>query len=318
MSELRYNPATRDWVIVAPERSQRPQGPVVACPFCPGAEEHTPDEQLRFNDEAGRWVVRSFPNRFPVVTYQQDAPGSQGEFPELARPASGLHEVVAESPRHGDSLSRMPRAQVELVLRTWRDRSRALLQTPGVEHVIVFKNHGPSAGSSLDHPHSQIVGLPVLPVQVQVRLEEAVRSYSVWGQCLYCQMLARERADGERVVAESESFTAFVPYAAFSPYSLWIFPRRHASCFSLATDTELTELSGVLSQVLGQLDRLLGDPAYNLVVRSISCQTAGARYFHYYLAIVPRLGKVAGFELGTGMFINSHLPEDDARALRAA
>lgn len=318
MSELRYNLATRDWVIVAPERSKRPQGPRVDCPFCPGAEEHTPDESLRFLGRDGNWLVRAFPNGFPVVTPQDGEIWTHGEFPRLCRPSAGLHEVVAESPRHNDSLARMEPGHLELVLRAWRDRSRALLAVPGIEHIIVFKNHGEKAGSSLAHPHSQIVGLPVLPVQVQIRLEEAVRSYSIWGRCLYCQMLEAERASGERIVAEVGRFTAFVPFAAFSPYSLWIFPLHHAGCFSLMSDDELPELAAVLGKVLGSLDRLLGDPAYNLVVRSISCQTAGSLYFHYYLAIVPRLGRAAGFELGTGMFINPHLPEEDARQLREA
>ncbi|GMU56161.1 MAG: galactose-1-phosphate uridylyltransferase [Candidatus Xenobia bacterium] len=318
MSELRYNTATRDWVIVAPERSKRPQGPRVDCPFCPGAEEHTPDESLRFCDPAGNWLVRSFPNGFPVMTPQEGELWTHGDFPELCRPSAGRHEVVAESPRHDDSLARMQPAHLELVLRAWRDRSKALLEVPGIDHIIVFKNHGEKAGSSLSHPHSQIVGLPVMPVQVQVRLEEAVRSYSIWGRCLYCQMIDSERAAGQRIVAEVGRFTAFVPFAAFSPYSLWIFPRQHAGCFSLLSDDELPELAALLGKVLGSLDRLLGDPAYNLVVRSISCHTAGSRYFHYYLAVVPRLGRVAGFELGTGMFINPHLPEEDARQLREA
>jgi UDPglucose--hexose-1-phosphate uridylyltransferase len=314
MSELRYNPATRDWVIVAPERSKRPQGQAVACPFCPGAEDHTPGETLRFSGPDGNWLVRSFPNSFPVVTSCEGCLTPWGDFPELARPSAGLHEVVAESPGHGDSLGRLPVEHVELVLRAWRDRNRALLEVPGIEHVIIFKNHGPGAGSSLDHPHSQIVGLPVLPAQVQIRLEEAIRSYSVFGRCLYCQMLERERADRSRLVDECGDFTAFIPYAAFSPYSLWIFPRTHNSCYAQLEDGDLADLAGILHRCLQRLDRLLDDPAYNLVVRSLP--SAGNRYFHYYLAIVPRLSKAAGFELGTGMFINSHLPEDDARELR--
>lgn len=317
MSELRYNLATRDWVIVAPERSKRPQGPrAELCPFCPGAEEHTPDESLRFSKADGSWLVRAFPNRFPVVEPHDEQFCTHGDFPELSRSSSGVHEVVAESPQHGDSLASLPPEHLEMVVRAWRDRTRALLAMPGIEHVIVFKNHGSAAGSSLDHPHSQVVGLPVLPVQVQVRLEEAARSYSVWGRCLYCQMLESERAAGERIVVDTESFTAFVPFAAFSPYSLWIFPRRHASCFSLLQEAQIGELALVLGECLSRLDRLLGNPSYNLVVRSISCQAAGAQYFHYYLAIVPRLSKMAGFEMGTGMFINSHLPEEDARQLR--
>lgn len=314
MSELRYNIATREWVIVAPERAQRPQSPRTGCPFCPGAEENTPDETFRMGDPDGNWLVRAFPNRFPVVAPYEGDLATRGAFPAFSRPASGIHEVVAESPVHGDSLTRLRPYHMEMVVRAWRDRTRALLARPNVEHVIVFKNHGVGAGSSLDHPHSQIVGLPVVPVQVQVRLEEAARRYSAWGRCLYCEMLERERAAGERVVAESEGFTAFVPYAAFSPYSIWIFPHEHAACFSSLSDEALPSLARVLQEALGKLERLLADPAYNLVIRSISY----ASYFHYYLAIVPRHSKMAGFEMGTGMFINSHLPEDDARQLREA
>ncbi len=328
MHELRFNVLTRDWVIFAPERSRRPEQfhgrshpqtherpPFQAgCPFCPGSEDSTPGETARLQGEEPNRLVRAFPNRYPALS-----PGERGRpgGSDLQRSLSGVghHEVVCESPLHNTTLGLMSEAEVLAVLSVWLRRYRELLEDPATEHVIVFQNHGPGAGTSLEHPHSQIVSLPVLPAQVFTRLEEAARAYNDRGGCLVCEMLEEERRQGQRIVLEGEEFTALVPYAAFSPYSVWIIPHRHRSCFGQTPDAELSDLARVLREVLARFYRGFEDPDYNLVVRSLAPNVAG-RFFHWYLALVPRLGKAAGFELGTGMFINSNLPEADAQRLR--
>lgn len=329
MAELRQNPATREWILFAPERRQRPgnhgfPGAATAClpefdpacPFCPGREpECTPGETLRYPAH-GEWQVRSFPNRFPAMQAgQADRAG-----PELARRmhAAGHHEVLCESRRHNASLARMTEPEAELVVRAWHERCRVLRSDPRTDHLSLFKNHGPPAGTSLAHPHSQLVTLPLVPWQVRHRLEEAAHYYDDTGRCVFCDILRSEQESGQRVVARNDHFTAFVPYAAYRPYTVWILPHQHGGCLSFLEPGQLPDLASILRRVLAQLDRALGDPPYNLVFRVGSRSYLQVEFCHWYVGVVPRLAQMSGFELGTGMYINSSLPEEDARLLREA
>lgn len=330
MSEMRYNVATRDWVVVAPERARRPEDfhatrPTTTadrpahradCPFCPGSEDNTPGETLRLCDSQDRWLVRSFPNRYPALTAEPEEGRPLGGLFQRRRFGSGVHEVVAESRFHNVTLALQSEAEVELVLRAWQTRSLELFNKRELEHLVVFKNHGVSAGSSLEHTHSQIIGLPVLPSSVRRRFDDAFRFFQKGKGCLFCEMVRAEAEDGVRVVAESYGFLAFVPFASDSPYSVWIVPKRHCHCFALSERSELRELAGVVKQVLARLYAGLRDPDYNLIVRSANPPGPGTHFFHWYITVVPRLSRMAGFELGTGMFIRSSLPEADAAYLR--
>lgn len=327
---MRYNVATRDWVVVAPERARRPEDfhaarPAITtdrpphredCPFCPGGEANTPGETLRFCDPQRNWLVRAFPNRYPALTAEPEEGSPQGDLFQRRRYGSGVHEVVAESRLHNVTPALQSEADIELVLRAWQQRSQELFHKRELEHLVVFKNHGVSAGSSLEHPHSQIIGLPVLPSSVRRRFDDAFRFFQKGKGCVFCEMLRAERADGARVVVESEGFLAFVPFASDSPYSVWVMPKRHCHCFALSEPGELRDLAGVLKQVLARLYQGLRDPDYNLIVRSANPPGPGTHFFHWYITVVPRLSRMAGFELGTGMFIRSSLPEADAAYLR--
>ncbi len=327
MPEIRSNPVTGDWVIIATERARRPEEfthraarpplPPFApdCPFCRGNEGQTPAEQFRVAAPDGGWLVRSVPNRFaaltPDGTAERHANGFRTHFDGV-----GLHEVVIETPAHDVTMARLPVPHLEHVLHAYRHRLRAFYKDRRIEHVILFKNHGEAAGTSLLHPHSQIVGMPVLPSQLRARLEQAMRHWGDYGECLYCRMLHEEVREGARMVAENASFAAFVPYAALSPFHIWFFPKHHSAYFGDATDAHLGDLAGVLHEVLLRLDVGLADPDYNFVIRSLSPQESALKYFHWYISLVPRVTKAAGFELGTGMFINTALPERSAEFLR--
>ena len=252
MSELRLSVATGEWVVFAPERARRPEDfqrdttdwthdrPTWKgqCPFCPGHDAQTQGETLCFSDDESGWLVRSFPNRFPVVS-PGPRPVLKGE--EMARWLHGVghHEVVAESPHHNTTLALMPPCHLSLVLKAWRQRYRTFWLQPETEHVVIFKNHGHAAGCSLEHPHSQVVALSVTPRQVLDRQQVANHYYHQHGRCVFCDEMEMELRQGTRILAQSEHFVAFVPYAAFSPFSIWILPRRHSCSYALTTDGEL-------------------------------------------------------------------------------
>ena len=208
----------------------------------------------------------------------------------------------------------VPGRAVHRILEAYCHRFVEFYADPRVRHVIVFKNHGADAGASQQHPHSQIVGIPIVPGQVVERIERARRFFADSGQCLACSLIAQERDQGCRIIAENAEFVAFIPYAALSPYHLWIFPKTHEACFS--EQPALSALAEVLHTVLAKVHGMLANPPFNLVVRSLGPQEKDAAHFHWYISIVPRVNKRAGFELGTGMYINPSSPESRAQALR--
>jgi UDPglucose--hexose-1-phosphate uridylyltransferase len=228
----------------------------------------------------------------------------------------GLHEVLVESPRHDLTTALFSVEHVQGILEAYDHRFRAFYADPRVRHVIIFKNHGAEAGASQQHPHSQIVGIPIVPGQVVERLGHARRVFAETGRCLACALVAEEQEHGGRIVAENAHFIAFIPYAALSPYHLWIFPKVHAAYFSEQPPHALCSLAEILHTVLAKVHGLLANPPFNLVIRSLGPREKDAAYFHWYLSIVPRVNKTAGFELGTGMYVNPSLPETCAQALR--
>jgi UDPglucose--hexose-1-phosphate uridylyltransferase len=326
MAEMRFNSITRDWVIIAPGRSQKPNDFRLPpkervphpphrpnCPFCVGNEE--PDEVQRVVAADGSWLARVVPNKFPALVPHDDLMRmTRGTFRSMA--AAGAHEVVIEHPRHDLTPATMEPAHLAMLLRLYRDRYAALRQDPAVETIIIFKNHGERAGTSLVHPHSQIVAAAVASSNVRLRLAEASRAHDEDGECLYCRTLRDELAAGERVLETNATFAAFVPYAALSPYHIWIFPRRHMSSYDAIDDAETADLGEILSRVLRRLSAALVDPDFNFAIRSAPISEGQSHFYHWYLAIVPRVGHVAGFELGSGMYINSLFPEDAAEHLR--
>ena len=329
MPEVRLNVVTGDWVIIATERAKRPEDfshkkekketpqHVSTCPFCPGNESQTPGETYRIDDGKGNWIVRSVPNKFSALTPDGEIIKHKTDFKQYIS-GVGLHEVIIETPEHNKTTALLPPSHIEKILFAYKDRQLAFYKDERVEHVIIFKNHGPGAGTSLEHPHSQIVGTPVFPGQVMMRLGEAIRNYYYvnFGECLYCSYLQGELDDGERIVCENDSLVAFVPYAALSPFHLWIFPKAHNACFGLITDKELSDLAFILKDALLRLYVGLENPDFNYAIRSLSPRGSDSRYFHWYVAVVPRVSQAAGFELGTGMFINTALPEKSAEFLR--
>ena len=328
MSEIRYNSITGDWVIIAVERSKRPMNfkdataaanipaYVETCPFCAGNESASPDEEFRISDDRGGWRIRTVRNKFSALSFK----GEPIALNHGQRTINGVgrHEVIIESPKHNRFMAFHSPQETADLFSVYLNRFNAFYEDKRVKHVILYKNHGPEAGTSLEHPHSQVVGTPVVPGQVVQRIELAERSYRESGQCLFCRTIEEEVAGQKRLVAETAHFIAFIPFASLSPYHVWIFPKEHSACFSAISAAALSDLGTLLVKVLGKLYTALKNPSFNFVIRSLSPQEADLPYFHWYLAIVPRISKAAGFELGTGMYINSSVPEDSAENLRNA
>ena len=326
MAELRLNLITREWVVIATERARQPEEFIQnrpkrnfpeyldSCPFCPGNEQRNPFEVARYPFQ-GPWKIRVTPNKFPTFSPDGERTRSNEGLRHRVT-AIGRHEVITESPVHNACMALMPAADVADVVRAYRDRFIDISRDPRVEHVIIFKNHGEHSGTTITHPHSQIIGSPVTPLQIRSRGEECMRYFDSTGECLFCATLRDEQADGRRMLLDSDHFTAFIPYAALSPFHIWIFPKRHCASFGTITDTEAADLGNHLKTVLSKIYHGLENPDFNFVIRSEHTKECGVEHFHWYLSIVPRVGSVSGFELGSGMYVNTSIPEKMAEFLR--
>lgn len=332
MSEpsLRFDPTTRDWIVFAPQRSARPQeterrttapppSSNRACPFCAGNEAQTlPVTDVETDPAAPeRWLVRAFPNKYPVL--RPDLPASRarsGTAFQQQMGGRGAHEVVVSTPDHDCPISRLSEAHVSAILRVLHRRQRALSADPSLELVQIFQNHGERAGASLSHPHLQIIGTPVVPQQLRVKYQVAAEYYQAHGISLYQELCEAELDVGARVIIETPEFVAFAPFASRFPYQVWIVPREAAPSFDLAAPSCLPALARSLGEMLRRMHLALGDPAYNLTFFGAPRRHADEPDFVWHIDIVPRLEIQAGFELATGMAVNSVLPEDAAAALR--
>jgi len=327
MSEIRLNLITREWVVIAPERATRPDQFARKhkaaelgeyddkCPFCPGHEEQTPDEISRLPTE-GDWEIRVVPNKFSSLsTDAVKKRTNDGRQHGIA--GYGHHEVVIESNKHNRHLALQPVSAVKILIQTFKDRFHAVYADRAIEHVTIFKNHGEEAGTSLEHPHSQIIGTPITPIQIRDRLDAGREYFDNTGECLMCATLRDELSVGTRLILDTEHFLTFIPYAALSPYHTWIFPKRHSACFGDITNEEIDELALHLKNIVSKLFVGLDNPAFNLLIRSETPRASNSEYFHWYISIIPRLTKPAGFELGSGMYINATSPEDSAAFLRS-
>jgi len=327
MPELRKDPVVERWVIIATERARRPtdfapeviplRGPDL-CPFCPGHEDRTPPEVFRSGgSEDGPWTVRVVPNKFPALHADGEVHAAgEGVYDRID--GVGAHEVIIESPDHFAGLGTLSVAHVGEVLAAYRERLLALRKDPRLEYVLIFKNHGVAAGASLGHPHSQLIATPILPELVTEELQGAVRYFRMKERCVWCDIVRQERRDGARLVLDDEGFVAVSPYASRFPYEMWILPIAHRPSFESLLPDEVDALARLLRELVARLGRLFADPPYNFALHTAPLRGTEPEHFHWHLELMPKLTRVAGFELGTGFFINPTPPEDAARFLRLA
>jgi len=286
------------------------------CPFCSGNENLTPPEIYADRPDGGDWQVRVVPNKFPALRIEETDQRVADEFGFQSMGGCGAHEVIIESPEHSVFLPNQPVDQVQRILRTAQLRYNDLMRDQRFQTVVVFKNHGVGAGTSLEHPHWQLIATPVVPRLLRLKHFEAAEYFDRTGSCLYCVIAERELAAQERIVAANKEFVAFCPYAAHVPFETWILPRQHQSSFGRAEPQQLAALAALLKDVLLRLTAGLDDPAYNLTIDTVPRGDEEKSYFLWHLRILPRLSEQAGFEMGSGMSINTVLPEESARFLR--
>ena len=280
----------------------------------------TPRELLaRRRDGSGPngpgWDLRVVPNQLPVLRVEGmlDRQG-EGLFDKMN--GIGAHEVIIETPKHDDTLATMSDAAVEQVLWAFRERMQDLKRDRRFRYIIVFKNHGKAAGSSLDHPHSQLIALPIIPREVRDEMEGARAHFASKERCVFCDVLSQEERDGRRVIADNGDMMAIAPYAPRFPFETWILPKRHQSLFEDAPRHEYASLARLLGDLLRRMNKMLLNPPYNLLIHSAPLNDAASDFYHWHMEIIPTLTKVAGFEWATGFYVNPTSPEEAAQVLR--
>lgn len=329
MSELRKDPIIDRWVIIATERGKRPSDfgstmeekkPAPNCPFCEGNEDKTPPEILSYRKSGTKpntpgWWTRVVPNKFPALTIEGNLErAGEGIFDMMS--GRGAHEVIIETPNHNDTFLTLPVERVEEMLWAYRDRTMDLKKDPLIKYILIFKNNGKAAGASLEHPHSQLIATPSVPKRVGEEIEGSRRYFKYKDRCIYCDMVKQEIDSDQRVVWQNQDFVAICPYASRFPFETWILPKRHDYAYEDITKHEIMGLARIMKKVLSKVEKALNNPPFNYILHTSPCAEDHRAYYHWHIEFMPKLTQVAGFEWGTGFYINPTPPEDATGYLR--
>jgi UDPglucose--hexose-1-phosphate uridylyltransferase len=329
--ELRKDPVTGRWVIIASDRGMRPSDFIRehvvpheshTCPFCPGNEHKTPPEILAYRPGGGPangpgWTLRVVSNKFPALRVEGEL-NRQGEGLYDRMNGIGAHEVLIETPEHMLTLGELPEKQIADILWAFRDRVLDLKRDFRLVYIIIFKNHGEAAGASLEHPHSQLIALPVVPKRAKEEMDGARRYFDYKERCIFCDIIRQELETTGRVILETDHYLVLSPYASRFPFETWIIPKRHSAHFEATEPASIQNLGWVERAVLRKIDKVLERPAYNMMIHSAPIQEGEMAHYHWHIEIIPKLTRVAGFEWGTGFYINPTPPELAAKFLRDA
>ncbi|MFH0772100.1 MAG: galactose-1-phosphate uridylyltransferase [Candidatus Omnitrophota bacterium] len=328
MGELRRDPVTGRWVIIEIDKIRNISDYEVerhikkagVCPFCPGNERMTPPEiyahrEGELKPDMPGWQTRVIPNKFPALRVEGnlDRMGI-GMFDMMN--GIGAHEVIIENPDHNKEISDLMDHEVEKIIWAYRNRSLDLRGDKRFRYILIFKNYGATAGASLQHPHSQLIALPIVPKRVVEELRFAERYYDYRERCIFCDMVNQEIDERERIITENKNFIAFTPFVSRFPFEVSIFPKLHSSDFSYIQKDEVVDFARILRETLLRMKLALKDTSYNLIIHTAPLDTKEREDYHWHMEIMPRLGKTAGFEWGTGFYLNQTPPEVAAWTLR--
>ncbi len=332
MPELRKDPIVERWVIISTERGKRPgdfeeetdvrKGGF--CPFDPGNEDKTPKEVMALRDEGTApdtpgWSLRVVPNKFPALMVEGEL-GRRGDGLYDKMNGVGAHEVIIETTDHNEDLADMPLNRFTDVMVAYKERINDLKKDSRFRFAMIFKNHGRVAGASLEHSHSQLIALPEVPSRVEREIEGAKRFYSYKERCIFCDIVTQELSERSRLVTENPTFLAIAPYAPRFPFETWILPKQHMPRYEDGPREIYESLAQILGEVLQRLNKALKNPPYNYILHTSPFNDPHigdvSHFYHWHIEVMPRLTKIAGFEWGSGFYINPTPPEDAARFLR--
>ncbi len=328
MPELRKDPIIGRWVIISTERAKRPSDLTIAqskshggfCPLCPGNEDRTPPEVFSVREDnsapdTSGWKLRVVPNKFPALVTEGEL-NKRGEGIYDKMNGVGAHEVIIETPNHDANASTLGVNDFMQVMLAYQQRLIELKQDKRFRYISIFKNYGEVAGASLEHPHSQLIALPVVPKRAVEKLDGSQAYYAYKERCVFCDILDQELSDGRRIVHENDEFVAYEPFASRFPFETCILPKKHISSFEETDEYLFEPMSEALSTVLKKINKSLGFPPYNYMLHSSPFNKNVSEFYHWHIEIIPRLTKVAGFEWGSGFYINPTPPEQAAQYLR--
>ncbi|MDO9390959.1 MAG: galactose-1-phosphate uridylyltransferase [bacterium] len=328
MPELRKDPIIGRWVIISTERGKRPMdyeipAPAVShgsCPFCYGQEHLTTPEILAVRPpetapNSPGWQLRVIANKYPALRVEGELEKSgEGLYDKMS--GIGAHEIIVEMPEHNRFLSDLDIPHIQNILSAYVSRMQDLKRDTRLKYLMIFKNQGYRAGASLEHSHSQLIATPIIPKSINEELAGAQEYYNYKERCVFCDIVKQETEDRRRLVLENDRFISIAPFAARFPFECWLLPKKHESNFENSAPADLALLAAMLKETLLRIKASVSNPPYNLVLHTAPCQMSGLQHFHWHMEIMPRLTRVAGFERGTGFYINPTPPEEYAQFLR--
>ncbi|MDR1195027.1 MAG: galactose-1-phosphate uridylyltransferase [Endomicrobium sp.] len=329
MPEFRRDPIIGRWVIVDPSRSfkkmtysaeeEYPKD-VSKCPFCAGNESMTRPEILAYADSCRQpnsknWTLRVIPNNKPILEIE-GALKRRGEGMYDKMDGIGAHEIIIETPKHCMSIADKSEKEYGDVYSAIIERVKDLRRDTRLEYILAFKNYGISANALFEHPHSQLIAMPIVPKRVREEITGAENYFKYKERCVFCDIIAQETSSGIRVVEENEDFIALCPYASRYPFETWVLPKNHFTDFDLLPNKELKSLSKISRSVFVKLYNVLDNPSYSSLIHTSPLKEKNMSYYHWHIEIIPKLTKTAGFEWGSGLYVNPVLPEEAAKYLR--
>jgi UDPglucose--hexose-1-phosphate uridylyltransferase len=326
MSELRKDPIIGRWVIISVERAKRPSDFSVSvtwkeeqlCPFCPGHDSEKYDKELYtvISAETNTWTLRVVQDKYPILKFEGEVErAGEGIYDKMNN--IGAHEIIIESPLHDQTIGNMSINQICDIFQAYKQRFITLKTDGRFRHILIVRNHGHGAGGQLKHPHSQLFATPIIPKSIKEEIEGVKKYYYYRERCIFCDIVKQELQLNERLIVANSLFVAITPFASRVPFEIWILPYNHTSSFEDIQEKDIIELARVMKETFTKLERLLGDCPYNFFLHSSPFDKYHVNEYHWHLEIMPRLTKLAGFEWGTGFYINPTPPEDAAEQLRS-
>ncbi len=326
--EFRKDLVSGDWVLVSTKIQKKPVFfknssakalPKSKCPFDNPATSNQEDILLWLprpgKNEFKNWWVQIFPNKYPVVSPSRICPILEFNGPYQHKDGVGFQEVVVTED-HSRHLSKMTNQEIELLLEAFTARYQALRAEPCVEYILIIHNHGPSAGATVPHPHSQILAIPIIPPDVSRSLNGSRIYFTKHRRCVHCDLLKWELKEKKRIIYENKLFLAMAPYASKANFEIRIFPKLHESRFEVIDQKQKDALAETMRVIFSRIDKKLNNPDYNFFIHTAPPKDRNSKHYHWHMEILPRTATWGGFELGAGVEVVKVSPEEAAKILR--